>query len=375
MDHADVHLFVLAFPNKQRLCDELVVDILEQHIEAVGVQGNVGLLLLNRAISQRLYLAFYRSVKLWTFRQLLRLYRTLRLRPHRAPFVKALWISIGNGGEMDSFAFRFYTLDYPHKCAPFQAHWIDGGDATFVRGLLEITAPFVERLTIQGNLLNPRILITIVRSLQFPNATHLELPVTMAPTWALLAVPRLTHLRLAIHLRFQEYAEWVRNCTLFPFLSHVYLSIHGDIVEASEFIRHFKTPATVQALAIEMNMGQQVAVECRDLWMYDVHPKVVFMVDERWVQTAARGLEQGAWERLKERFCLLPENEQLVEQLTDLILVKSGRRNDIWKEIDDKVRQNWSKFDEEFEGLDIEKEEFLAKATNFVSIFSSFSYI
>ncbi|KAK7029019.1 hypothetical protein VNI00_014729 [Paramarasmius palmivorus] len=372
MDHADVHLFVLAFPNKQRLCDELVVDILEQHIEAVGVQGNVGLLLLNRAISQRLYLAFYRSVKLWKFRQLMCLYRTLRLRPHRAPFVKVLWISIGNGGEMESFAFHFYTLDYPHKCAPFQEQWIDSRDATFVRGLLEITAPFVERLTIQGNLLNPRILSTIFQSLQFSNATHLELSMPMDPTWA-LAVPRLTHLRLAIRLRSEEPTEWARNCTLYPSLSHVYLSLHGDIIEAFEFIRHFKTPATVQALAIELNMGQQVAAECRDLWMYDVHPKIVFMVDERWVQIAARGLEQGAWERLKQRFCLLPENERLVEQLTDLMLVKSGRRSDIWKDIDDKVRQNWSKFDEEFEGLD-SKEEFLAKATNFVSISSSFSY-
>ncbi|KAK7031262.1 hypothetical protein VNI00_013513 [Paramarasmius palmivorus] len=358
MKQTDSDLLPSSFPGSQRLCNDIIVEVLERHIQAMGVQGNVGLLLLRKAISSR-------NIKLWTKSQLMNISQTLRQYPPRATFIKALWMCIGGSGE--PIQYRFLTPDYPHQWPPRAwANISSWNDVTSVRGLLEIAAPSMERLTIQGHQTGFNS-TTIFQSLHLPHITHLELSSVPRDAMCGVALPYLTHLRLVIEVVFDHSPEVAQRLLDFPSLTHLYLSLHGHCLDIYHFIRHLETPATVRALAVETNMGQQTAMEFQDLWSFDVHPRLVFIVDEQCAQTISRGLEPEEWEKLKQRFCLFPKNEWLVEQLTDFMLVKSGGRSNIWKDIEEKVTQNWSDFDKEFEGYEVQKQEFLAEATNFQS--------
>ncbi|KAK7029039.1 hypothetical protein VNI00_014749 [Paramarasmius palmivorus] len=183
-------------------------------------------------------------------------------------------------------------------------------------------------------------------------------------------MPRLTHLRLAINFRCGS-TKVLDDHVLFeyPLLTHVYLSIYvAEGMDVADHVRQLRTPVTVQTLAIEVNMGQNLPVECHALWQYDIHPKVVFMVDKEWEQHASRGLEEREWEQVNQCLCLFSENQWREEQAQSLMLVKAGGRSDIWEEIDIKVKQRWSDFDEGFAAFEEERKEVLANPNHFVSL-------
>ncbi|KAK7030908.1 hypothetical protein VNI00_013854 [Paramarasmius palmivorus] len=356
----------------QRLCDDIVVDILEGHIQRVEVQGNVELLVLSRAISRRLYPVFYRTIKLWKRTQLNRLCHTLVSYPTRLSFIKVLWICIG---RCTPSVPHFLTLDYPHgyRGGSYHKQWICGYDTALVGSLLEVTAPFVERLTIQTD--DGVDLLDVSQSLQLSKPTHLELSsAALRVTTGMWQTSRLTHLRLAINLHMYDATQVLKGLAFFeyPSLTHVYLSVHymGESPDVAVLVRGLETPATVRALVIEVNKGRALAVGCHELWQYDVHPKVVFMVDHSWIQHATHGLEVKEWEHVNQCLCLTSENRWREKQVKSLMLVKTGDRCDIWEEIDIKVRQRWLDFEEDFFGCEDEKADVLAKLTHFVPLHS-----
>ncbi|KAK7020292.1 hypothetical protein VNI00_017744 [Paramarasmius palmivorus] len=348
---------MLRLRKRQRLPNDVVVDILERHVRTVGWKGNMELLLMNREVTQRLYPAFYHTVKIWKKKQVKRLCATLLFHPRRVRFIHALFVCLDHRHPCSPV---FLTPDYPEAFKPGSWHgdWISEKMFGAINHLLEITSPFLQRLTIVSKTDHPEI-TDAMQKLVLPNLTDLEISSTAMLDLQPGRLKSLTSLRLAIDLSVEGCTQVLENGSLEGYmdLSRLYLSYdNGHILDMEDKAFKLQTPQMIRLLAIEFDSGLHLPMECSVLWRYEVHPKVVFMVDEEWEHCATYGLDATG------------DNRWRKAHVEDLMLVGVAGRSDVWKQVELKVQKRWIGFEEEFAGLEEERDEILNSATHFVLV-------
>ncbi|KAK7060736.1 hypothetical protein VNI00_000468 [Paramarasmius palmivorus] len=325
--------------NNRLVAADNVIEIMERYLQRQGARGMVVFLLLNKTVTQGVLRHFYRNIQLSSRRSFSALCRTLVMYPPRVRFIRSLWLVFEEIGPLIPV---FPTHCYPEGFLPAfpRKRPLDRGEVEGTAHLVTISSHFLVSLTI-GTARYTAELAALLRNIHFPRLAELEVPALLFFTWLPSQLPSLRRLRVSTDmndLRGAVSVLYTPDFRGFVTLSHLYIAF-GNVWGQENAIQvalfEIRTTDTVRAVAIEYDEGEATPFETADILNYGVHPKVVVVMDERWVD--------GEVDRL-----IAPSLNPNVreERLRNLILTQSRETAScVWDAIDEKVEERWTFFE------------------------------
>ncbi|EEB92028.1 hypothetical protein MPER_09518 [Moniliophthora perniciosa FA553] len=244
------------------------------------------------------------------------------------------------------------TLQYPHHYG--RSRWV--GRAIMPENfgplghLITVTAVFIQNLTVIGRCSNSTLTELFCR-LHFPNVKGLEIPASLFEVMSSVQVPALTHLRvtadMADHDPSYRFLKLQQGFTAYQSLTHLYITygrVNGFGVTIEDQLFWIRTGSAVRAVALEVNDGDRLAYPPNELWKYDVHPKLVFIVHRDWEDVAIDPADfvWGSFELLD------GEEDWRLPYVKAMVVVTDENEKDVWSAIDDCIAERWKEFEVEY---------------------------